>query len=119
MIFLQDGIDNQKSSKGYYGRGFYCASDYELVRNNYADFGREDDEESAVLAIQINPKAKILDMRNEKDWEKWQRSKLDKELWRDDLDKVAVSYGIDGLFDRSFGGVVIYNPRMVKAIKIN
>ena len=68
---MKRGIDNQKSSKGYYGRGFYCASDYELARNNYADFGREDDEESAVLAIQINPKAKILDMRNEKDWEKW------------------------------------------------
>ena len=37
---------------------------------------------------------------------------------RDDFDRIMLSHGIDGLFDRSFGGVVIYDPAKVNPIAL-
>ncbi len=102
---VESGIDPAKSGGGYFGVGFYMAEDRELAKSNYADFN--DTDAGAVVEADVADGANILDMRNEKDYAKWQAFKLDIGQ-RDFLEKV-VKLGIDGLYDRSFGGVVIYN----------
>jgi hypothetical protein len=108
---LTNGVDRLKSHKGYFGRGFYAASDPSLAENNYADF-RDEGEVGDVLAFRVSPEARILDMRSESDWEIFRNASQDSRLiHRDDFDLIMLRNGIDGLFDRSFGGLVIYNPK--------
>ena len=113
-----NGVDISKSHGGYYGWGFYCAVDYELAKSNYAEFADENDidERGAVLEFEILPQANILDLRDDDDWNTWlpYAARIsDRNLY-----KKLVSVGIDGLYDNSFGGVIIYNPDVLKLIKI-
>lgn len=109
------GIDNAKSSKGYFGRGFYLASDAELAENNYADFA-EDDAEGVTLPVRVSDGARILDLRSPEDWEVYQP--FAEEVSRNNFDQIMRDNGIDGIFDRSFGGVVIYNPDVLEVIPV-
>uniref|UniRef100_A0A6M3XDY4 Putative poly(ADP-ribose) polymerase n=1 Tax=viral metagenome TaxID=1070528 RepID=A0A6M3XDY4_9ZZZZ len=112
------GIDNAKSTKGYFGRGFYMASDYNVAKDNYADFAEDEDAASAVIAVKVSLKARILDLRDEKDSEIYMKvSQNGRLIGNDNFDKLMVRNKIDGLFDRSFGGVVIYNPKVLEPIK--
>ena len=114
----QNGVDITKSHGGYFGWGFYCAVDYELAKSNYAEFADENDidERGAVLEFEILPQANILDLRDDDDWNTWlpYAARIsDRNLY-----KTLVNAGIDGLFDNSFGGVIIYNPAVLKLIRI-
>jgi hypothetical protein len=111
------GIKQNKSNKGYFGRGFYMASDYDLAKSNYADFS-EDEDGGAVITVKIKDNANILDLRDAIDSEKYMLvSKNGRLIGDDNFDKVMVTAGVDGLFDRSFGGVVIYNAKAIEVLK--
>ncbi len=113
-----EGINNEKSNSGYFGPGIYLASDHTLARDNYAEFS-DDATGGKVVAIRIKPDARILDLRDSADWDTYVKySGGGKDVSRPDFDKQMVKAGIDGLFDRSFGGVVIYNPKAVEALKL-
>ena len=56
----------------------------------------------------------ILDMRNTEDIDFWMKlSDKGRLLHIDNFDRIMTSNKIDGLFDRSFEGVVIYNPSVL------
>ena len=112
-VIRSSGIDNEKSTKGYFGRGFYMAEEFGLAKSNYADFF-EGKDEGVVLGFAIKSEAKILDLRIEEDFLIYNRiSKAGNIIGRDDFDQIMVANDIDGLYDRSFGGIVIYNPNAV------
>lgn len=105
---IENGIDINKCSHGYFGLGFYTASKFSLAKNNYADMS---DDKGAVVQLKIKPSATILDTRNEHDW-----SKLSANKDNSSMHIYAFKNGIDGIYDRSFGGVVIYNPEAVEVV---
>jgi len=110
-------IDLNKTTAGYFGKGLYLASDYGLAKSNYADMSG-DESGGSVIAIKIKDTAKILDLRDEVDSMRWDvLSKKGNLLSSDSLPIIMKKAGVDGLFDRSFGGVVIYNPAAVTTIK--
>jgi hypothetical protein len=110
------GILQSKSTKGYFGRGFYMTSDYDLAKNNYADFA-EEGETGDIVVIKIKSHARILDLRTENDFLLYAKvTRNGSILGNDNLDNIMIQNGIDGLFDRSFGGVVIYNPKAVEVM---
>lgn len=106
---LTNGINQYKSDKGYFGRGFYTTDDYMLARNNYSD--------GALIACTVKSGAKILDLRDPEDSELYQ-STQHLHLGADDYHEQMTSRGIDGLYDRSFGGIVIYNPEALEDIRM-
>jgi hypothetical protein len=108
------GLDMSKSSGGYFGYGFYTTPDANLAKDNYADFSGEDAESGVVLKFKLNPDANILDLRKPEHFEIWK--KYDNAYSRPDFYKTITRDGYDGLFDRSFDGVVIYNPKALKLI---
>lgn len=116
----KDGILNEKSSSGYFGVGFYMASDAKLAADNYANFAEDDDSggEGSVVAVQIKPQANILDLRAPAHWDEYVRiQKLPGfDLGSRYIDKFMVKNGVDGLFDRSFGGVIVYNEKMLEVL---
>ena len=110
----QNGLDISKSSGGYFGWGFYTTPDESLAKDNYADFSGEDAESGVVLKFKLNPEANILDLRKPEHFEIW---KIYAPIYsRPDFYKTIVNDGYDGLFDRSFDGVVIYNPKALTLI---
>ena len=116
---LRRGVDMSRAQGGYFGFGFYTTPDKSLAQSNYADFGRED-EEAAVLELVIRPDAKILDMRDAEDSEAYMRiSAKGRGISSPDFPRQMVAAGYDGLFDRSFDGVVIFNPKAVKVVGIS
>ena len=113
---VQNGVDMSKASGGYFGFGFYTTPDKILAKSNYADFGREDGE-AAVVELVIKPNARILDMRDEEDSAIYMRvSQNGRNIGFSSFPGQMVAAGADGLFDRSFDGVVIYNPAAVKVV---
>jgi hypothetical protein len=110
------GLDMKYSHGGYFGWGFYTTPDFDLAKSNYAEFN-DAEAGAAVLEFQIDPTANILDLRDEDDWDAWlpyADNISDKNLWR-----TLVRVGIDGLWDNSFGGVIIYNLKKVHLIKVH
>jgi hypothetical protein len=110
---LSGGIDQEKSHKGYFGVGFYCADDESLARSNYAEFS---DGEAAVLAVTLSSDARLLDLSTEEGFLRWRDSGLTQKVGQDRFDLLAVAAGIDALRDNSFGGVVVYNPDAVASM---
>lgn len=109
------GVSMDKSAKGYFGQAFYVAEDKELALSNYADFSGDEDG-GTVLEFSITDEARILDLRNPVDAEQWQQSGLDKQLGDQHLARKAASKGIDGVYDRSVGGLAIYNPEVIQCL---
>ena len=103
---MQDGIDVSRSSGGYFGHAFYVADEEDLARSNYADFS---DDEGAVLEFCIEDGARILDMRNADDAEAWSRSGLSQWMGNPVLPEKARKLGIQGVYDRSVGGLAIFD----------
>jgi len=106
---LENGIDMSRSEKGYFGQGFHVADTPDLARSNYAEFSG-DDAGGAVISGRIADDARILDLRNARDANIWSDSGLAGRVSEDGFARLARRAGIDGLYDRSVGGVVIYNP---------
>ena len=110
------GVDVAKSTGGYFGKGFYVATDAGLAQSNYAEFS-DDEDGGAVVPVKIKSEANILDLRSEGDWETYKKVTEGKSVGDPNFDQIMRDAGIDGLFDRSFGGVVIYNQEMVEGIR--
>lgn len=112
-----NGIDINKSEGGYFGKGFYCAINFDLARSNYAEFADENDidERGAVMEFQILPEANILDLRDADDWDTY--LPFSRTIFNPSHPQQMINAGIDGLYDNSFEGVVIYNPEVLKYIK--
>ncbi|MFL9610966.1 hypothetical protein ACKF11_12845 [Methylobacillus sp. Pita2] len=109
---INHGVDINKCTKGYFGQGFYLATNVELAIANYADFSGED---GAVIAFVVPSIKDVLDLREVDDSARY-TEKLSKDIGSDQLPNLAIKNGIDGVFDRSFGGVVIYNPNAITPI---
>jgi len=110
------GVSIKQSSGGYFGWGFYTTPDYKLAKSNYADFS-DGDEGGAILEFKLKDTANILDLRDEKDWDIW--IKYSRQVSNPEFYKTVTNDGIDGLWDNSFEGVVIYNPKVLELIKIH
>lgn len=108
---IASGIRVEKSC-GYFGYGFYVADDPMLAKNNYADFS---DDEPAILKFRIATTARIADMRVEGPLEAlFQKvSQQGRGLGCESTTKRMVQAGIDGVYDRSMGGLCIYNPAVL------
>lgn len=113
------GIKVDKSTGGYFGWGFYTAIEFDLAKDNYADFAEEkgSSDKGAVLEFSISPEANILDLRKDEDFKTWQP--YSKAIYMPDLYMVLVKHGIDGLYDNSFEGVVIYNVKVLSLVKVH
>jgi len=112
---VQKGVDIDKSTKGYFGKGFYTATNPELAQSNYADFA---EDEGVVLKFKLDPNARILDLDKPEDFALWRDNKFERLMHRDDFDQIMRKNKIDGLRDEgSFGGVVIYNPKSIKLVE--
>ena len=111
------GVKINKSFGGYFGWGFYTAIDYNLAKSNYAEFSDDNatDEKGVILEFSISPAANILDLRKDKDFKIWQP--YSNVIGEPNLYQVLVKKGIDGLYDNSFEGVVIYNPKVLTFVK--
>ncbi|MDW9478828.1 hypothetical protein GOB57_09005 [Sinorhizobium meliloti] len=97
---------------GYFGKAFYAAEHEDLAKSNYADFSG-DEGGGAVIEVTIQEGARILDMRNADDARELENTGLMAHLGAQDFDRRARALGIDGIYDRSVGGVAIYNARIV------
>lgn len=107
-----DIIDNgivAARGDGYFGRAFYAAEDEALATSNYAEFSG-DASGGTVIEVTIEEGARIFDMRNADDAAALDKSGLMRHLGSADFDRRARALGIDGIYDRSVGGVAIYNP---------
>ena len=109
----KNGIDIRKSEGGYFGKGFYTTDDFNLAKSNYADFA--DDEGGAILEFQILPEANILDLRDSDDFEIWKP--YSRMIFRPTHPQEVIRAGIDGLYDNSFEGVVVFNPKVLRYVK--
>lgn len=112
---LSDGVDLSLCGKGYLGQGFYVAEEVGLARSNYADFSEEG--AGAVIAMTIREGARILDLRNAEDAKKWDDSGLSARVGVDGFAGLARRAGVDGVYDRSVGGLAIYNPSVLEALR--
>lgn len=112
---VNTGIDMAASSGGYFGHAFYVADEEQLAWSNYADFADEEgiDVPGAVVSFTIVEGASILDLRNPIDWQAWQASGLAGRLGDPGLPAAATAMGIDGVYDRSVGGLAIFNPEVL------
>lgn len=108
---IRGGIDIQKGC-GYFGYAFYVADDPKLAKSNYADFA---DDEPAILMFRISPRARIADMRVEDELQEiFNRvSSQGRGLSDPGMPARMISAGVDGVYDRSVGGLAIYNPAVL------
>ena len=107
-----NGIDINKSEGGYFGTGFYTTSDYNLAKSNYADFA--DEEGGAILEFRLSPEANILDLRDSDDFEIWKP--YSREIFKPTHPQALIQARIDGLYDNSFEGVVIFNTSVLTLV---
>lgn len=110
-----NGIDLEKSHGGYFGHAFYVADDIDLALSNYAAFAG-DDEEPVVLEFVVDDSSKILDLRNGLDFDRYQSSPVPGLLGRQDLPHKAALNGIQGIYDRSVGGLAIFDPKALSGV---
>jgi len=114
---IKYGVNISKSTGGYFGWGFYTATEFQLAKSNYADFAEEQGstDKGVVLEFRVSPQANILDLRKDEDFKIWQP--YSKAINQPNLYQVLVKHGIDGLYDNSFEGVVIYNAKVLTLVK--
>lgn len=110
------GIDISKGSGGYFGWGFYTAPDFNTAKDSYAD-AVEDGQQGVVLEFKLLDGANILNTNVPEDFEIWKQ--YGKHVYDRNLYKTLIRKGIDGLWDNSFEGIVIYNPNVIKLVKIH
>lgn len=113
----RNGVSLDMSTAGYFGKGFYAAEDESLARSNYAEFS-DGDEQGLVVSFEIAEGARILDMRNHQDWQIWQDGEYEDVVGSDAFPSIMRRAGIDGLYDASFGGLVVYNTNIVENVAI-
>lgn len=109
-----NGIRMEASSRGYFGPAFYAADDRSLAVSNYAD--AFDEEPGAVIRIEFNEGARILDLRNPSDAEEW--APWSGRVSDPGFDRLMRRAGIDAVYDRSMGGLAIYRADAVTVLGI-
>ena len=112
---LTNGVNMDASHKGYLGQGFYVAVEEGLARSNYAEFSGEGG--GSVLTMTISDRARILDLRNEADAKIWNESGLASRVWEDRFARSVRLKGVDGVYDRSVGGLAIYNLSVLEGVR--
>lgn len=105
---INNGINVDKLEKGYFGKGFYTTHKFSLAKSNYGDFADPDLGGGIILEFKLDNNANIIDMRDDSDSQLF--NKFSNYMHSDNFINIMQRNGIDGLFDRSFDGVVIYNP---------
>lgn len=105
------GIRMEASSLGYFGRAFYAADNPDLARASYAEMS---DGDPAILRLVIDEGARVLDLRNPLDSAEW--APWADRIGYEDFDRMMRRAGIDGVYDRSVGGLAIYNPKAVRVL---
>ena len=118
---ITTGIKIEKSSGGYFGYGFYVADNPELAKSNYADWAEDEDsidKEGVVLEFKFTKNAHILDLRKSKDWDIWRDGKFENLMREPSMISMIVRRGVDGVYDNSFGGVCVYNPKVLNFIRV-
>lgn len=108
---IGQNLDIQKGC-GYFGYGFYVADDPKLAKSNYADVA---DDEPVILKFRIDPNARIADMRVEDELQATfsQVSSQGRGIGDPGMPARLVAAGVDGVYDRSVGGLCIYNPKVL------
>jgi hypothetical protein len=112
---IKDKGINISKGEGYFGTGFYTTPDINLAKSNYADF--KGNGKGAVLEFKLKENSNILDLGDSDDFELWK--KYARRIYDKSLYKELVRNGIDGLWDNSMDGVVIYNPKVLQLIEIH
>jgi hypothetical protein len=115
---LANGIDMSASQGGYFGRAFYVADDAALAKSNYADFSGEEEGGGGVVQFVVADGAHILDMRNDQDQREWDDSGLARQIHRGDFARLARKAGVDGVYDRSVGGLAIYRASALTPLRL-
>ena len=115
---VENGVDMSCSGKGYFGEAFYVADERALAVSNYAEFS-DGDGPGAVLAMTLREGARILDMRNSEDARVWDASGLGGRIGQRGFARLARQAGVDGVYDRSVGGLAIYNASVLEGIMID
>jgi hypothetical protein len=110
LDILEHGVLMDRSSKGYFGQAYYLAEDEDLALSNYAAM-EDEGEGSAVLRHEIVEGARILDLRNGEDYAEWQATGLADRVGVDGFAALARRKGVAGVYDRSVGGLAIFDPR--------
>lgn len=113
---LAHGVNLDASHKGYLGQGFYVAEDADYARSNYADFSGGDG--GSVLVMTISESARIIDLRNAEDAKRWTALGLGKLVSADGFARIARLSGVDGCYDRSVGGLAIYNTSILEGVRL-
>jgi hypothetical protein len=71
-----------------------------------------------VVRLVINDASGILDLRNARDSEVWAASGLDSLRSSPNFAAHARAAGVTGVYDRSVGGLAIYDPKILDAVAI-
>lgn len=100
----------ERSAGGYFGGAFYVAEEEALARSNYADFSGD---EGGVVAFTLSETARILDLRNGEDWKVWKEVTSGLDMGSREFAAHCRHGGVDGIYDRSFGGLAIFNPKVL------
>ncbi|MEP3669367.1 MAG: hypothetical protein ABJN42_21830, partial [Roseibium sp.] len=108
------GVRIEASGRGYFGPAFYMADKRELAVSNYAD--AFDEDPGAVVHAQFADDVHILDLRNSKDAEEW--APYGDRVSDPNFDRIMRKAGIDGVYDRSMGGIAIYRVDAVSVLGV-
>lgn len=114
----KNGVNISKVESGYFGKAFYIADDKETSQA----YANENAEDGVVITLDVDDNAKILDLSTPDGWDKysnlkWRGIPVTELLYRNDIDKIMLSLGVDGIKDNSMGGTAIYNPDVIKVVK--
>jgi len=113
---LENGVLMDASHKGYLGQAFYVAEEAGLARSNYAEAA--EDGEGAVISATIAEGALVLDLRNAADAKIWTETGLAQRVGEDGFARLARRLKVDGVYDRSVGGLAIYNPAVLEGLRL-
>lgn len=103
---LKNGVKMHKSCGGYFGDGFYTSEDIELIKTNY--------DHGAILQIDIN--SSYVNYLDPASFEKWKL--ISKETYKKRFYRLAIKNGFHAIHDNSFEGIVIYNKKIIRSIKL-
>jgi hypothetical protein len=117
---LNRGVDMMKSHKGYFGQGFYTGTEEDTARQ-YAE--EEEDLGGAILRLAVSDDARLLDLTKSDDWDKYNSltyngRKIAQLISSDNFAEIMQSVGVDGLYDRSFGGWIFYRSDIFKSSEV-
>lgn len=113
LDICENGVNMDLSTLGYFGQAFYVAEKFEHARDSYAE---ANDADGAVVSGTIREGARILDLRNAEDSRAWDR--IRDRVSHPGFAAIARRAGVDGVYDRSVGGLAIYNAAVIEDIEI-